>query len=178
MATFPPVSAPTPDQPLWLVSRQLLGSPVASVTITGIDSSYHTLMLDLHVLKDASNGGVNLQLNGGGGGCDYVYDSVEASTILNAGSLGAASLPLAIGSSPMAASRDGRWTVWIGQNPPYDAMVIVTGGYQRSTPVLKLWEVFALWNLGGQAISSISINSETGNLAANTAFTLTGDNHQ
>ncbi len=182
MGTFPPVTTPTPNQPLWNLARQVLGGTAASVTMSGIGAQYKTFRLEVRISKDGTSSGISLQLNGGAGGVDWVADAAVGATFINVGALGVLTIPLATaGSSPamtMAANRDGLWSVYIAQNPPHDAGVIVDGGFfQSGSAVVVNWNSYGIWYLVGQSLTTITISADSGNLAANSAFSLTGDDH-
>lgn len=179
MSTFPLVTTPTPNQWMNLITRQILGAPNATITISGISAAFRTMWLDMHIVKDGTAGGITLALNLGAGGCDYIPDKTTSGAIVNTpAGVSQPSLPLTVTGFSIAANRDGSWSVFIAQGVPNDATVIATGGFfQNTSAVAVVADLFAVWAMGGVAISTITIASLAGNMAANTAIVLSGEAH-
>jgi len=175
MATFPAVSTPTPDQWLYLIARQVLGAPAASIVVSGLSSSYRTITIDLSITKDATAAAPTLQLNSGGGGATYLWFANNGAVMATGGALGVTSVPLSLtGANGILGNRNGLWSIVINHLAPNHAMVICAGGYVRTTTVV--WhQTWIDWNLGSASLSSFTIASASGNFAANTAIVVNGE---
>lgn len=180
MATFPPISTPTPDQWMQAFSRQITGAPFLFIQIPVLFTAFtsRSFWIDLHIVKDGTAGGVSLTLNSGAAGADFIEDQTSGVTIINSFSaVGQTALPLLAGAS-IAANRDGSWSIWIAQGPPNDAVIIGTGGFfKNATAIQCISDVFAIWAMGGAQITFIAISSLVGNFAANTAIVATREYH-
>lgn len=180
MATFPPITTPTPDQWMRAFTRQVLAGPATLLNIP-IGSSaftYRSLWIDLHIVKDGTAGGIQFGMNSSGGSVDYIQDQTSGVTIINSFSaVGQPSILLLAGAS-IAANRDGSWSIWIAQGPPNDVVIIGTGGFFKNTTAIQcVSDIFAIQAMGGAQLGLIQIVSLAGNLAANTAIAVTGEYH-
>lgn len=180
MATFPPITTPTPDQWMSAFSRIITATPFLFIQAPVAFSSFtwKSFWFDLHIVKDGTAGGISIALNSGAAGADFIEDQTSGVTIINSFSaVGQTAIPLLAGAS-IAANRDGSWSIWIAQGPPNDAVIIGTGGFFRNATAIQcISDIFATWAMGGEQIKFVTISSLVGNLAANTAVAITGEYH-
>ncbi len=167
----------TPSTALWgKLSEQTLGSPVASVTFSGLDTSYTFFRLTLQNSQETAGGGTSLRLNNDSG-ANYEYQkiAINATTRTGARVTGADHIQLFHNFPAAVAGEGGHGSVVISKPVTgEEAQVVGNSGIQQSGNVMISSLLGAQWNNTADLVDRVDLVPTAGNFETDSRFLLEG----
>ena len=170
MATSQPV-------PAWnVIDSETLAAPAASISFTGIDTTYKMFRVTLYSIKDGTAGALQLRLNNDSGN-NYAYQDItgDDTTVNGARATGQAQFVLTTGET-MDDATAGTFEIVIGKTVAGSAAMLLSKGayYHTTTPALNYESIAGIWSNTADLISRIDLIVSAGNFASGTVCVLEG----
>lgn len=158
---------------MWdILGEQILSSPAASISFSGIATSRTTFRLTGYIIRDTTSTATQLRFNNDSG-ANYDYQQLRATstTILKARTTGANSLLFF--NFNIAASEEGNFVTVVSKPVAgQEAQTVQSGGYENSGVILEMKA--EQWNNTADLINRIDVISGADNFDTNTRILLEG----
>jgi len=158
-----------------VIDSTTLASAAASVSFTSIPTTYKMFRVTAYLIKDGSDGLVQLQINGdSGANYDRQYLRGDSTTVDGARTTGQTSINgNRNGESGLATTLEIVIAKQVAGSPAmvlWDQVMLDNAG----TPAMNKFNIAGIWNNTADLISRIDLVASAGNFAAGTVVVLEG----
>ena len=157
-----------------VIGSATLGSAAASISFTGIDTSYRMFRITAYIVKDGTGGDVGLRFNNDSGS-NYAYQRLSGSSTSVAAARVTGQTLIDCDFGALQANENGTYVFTIAKQVTGSAAMAVGGSVAyASGPVLVEAQVAGIWSNAADLISRIDVVSGNANFAAGTVAVLEG----